>query len=400
MNTQYTFIIRCYISCALGAGLISPIFAQADFGGCLDSLQGRLEARGISASTFDRATQGLTPNMKVLELQEYQPEFKIPIWDYLARLVDDQRIADGKNQMQQWSSVLAQAERRYGVDRHALVALWGVESDYGKSMGKLPLVQSLTTLVCYGRPRKQDYFLGELANILKIVQRGDIPLGTLMGSWAGAFGHTQFMPSTFQRLAVDFDGDGRRDIVNSVPDALGSTANFLSRSGWRFGEPWGYEVRLPGGGAPGRRQSVGAWAAAGVTRADGQPLSGSGSGSARLIMPAGASGPTFLLLKNFDVLMSYNPAESYALAIAHLSDRIRGGGPLLTPWPTRDRGLSRAEIREVQNLLSSRRIYTGELDGAIGAQTHQAIKDYQSRIGLNPDGRAGGVVLEALRAGR
>jgi lytic murein transglycosylase len=387
-----------YLAFFIGQWFMVSAFAQADFGACLDSLQGRLAARGISGETFDRAAQGLTPNMKVLELQEYQPEFKIPIWDYMARLVDDQRIADGKAQLQQQSSVLAQAERRYGVDRYALVALWGVESDYGKSMGKLPLVQSLTTLVCYGRARKQDYFLGELANILKIVQRSDIPLDTLMGSWAGAFGHTQFMPSTFHRLAVDFDGDGRRDIVNSVPDALGSTANFLSRSGWRFGEPWGYEVRLPGGGAAGSRRSVGAWTAAGVTRADGQPLTG--AGIARLTMPAGANGPAFLLLKNFDVLMSYNPAESYALAIAHLSDRIRGGGPLVTPWPTRDRGLSRAEIREVQNLLSQRRIYLGELDGAIGAQTRQAIKDYQIKIGMSPDGRPGGLVLEALRAGR
>jgi lytic murein transglycosylase len=334
--------------------------------------------------------------MKVLDFQKDQPEFKTPIWDYLAGLVDDERVADGKARMAEYASALATAEQRYGVNRYVIAAVWGVESDFGNSMGKRPLVQSLSTLACYGE--RAAYFRGELMATLKIIANGDIAPDRLNGSWAGAFGQTQFMPSTFLRLAVDLDGDGRRDIVDSAPDALGSTANYLHKAGWRPGVPWGFEVRLPDGysGPSGRRNkaSMSAWAARGVTRIDGRPL---GEGEAGLLAPAGLNGPTFLVTSNFDAIYSYNAAESYALAIASLADRLAGGRPFATPWPTDNPGLSRAERRELQRLLTSRGYDVGEPDGAIGKKTKDAIADFEGKNGLAQDGRASLKVLEALR---
>ena len=324
--------------------------AQSDFRSCLAGLRSTVGA-GISAQTWTSATQSLEPDMKVLDFLNDQPEFKTPIWDYLAALVDEERVADGKAMLRQWSSALATAESRYGVDRHTIVAVWGVESDFGRAIGKRPLVQSLATLSCYGR--RQAYFRTELNATLKILDRGDVDPSHLTGSWAGAFGHTQFMPSTFLRLAVDLDGDGRRDVVDSVPDALGSTANYLDKAGWMSGQTWGFEVRLPSGfdaSVAGRtkKRPFSSWAGLGVRRVGGGALPG--EGTAGLLLPAGAQGPAFLVTKNFDAIYAYNAAESYALAIAHLSDRLRGAGPFATPWPTNDRGLSRAERREVQAL--------------------------------------------------
>jgi lytic murein transglycosylase len=375
--------------------------AQADFQSCLQGLRGAAAARGVSATTFDVVTNGLQPDMKVLDFLNDQPEFKTPIWDYLAGLVDDERIADGKAALRQYALALSTAEGRYGVDRYTIVAVWGVESDFGRAIGKRPLVQSLATLSCYGR--RQAYFRTEFVATLEILQRGDVDPAHLTGSWAGAFGHTQFMPSTFLRSAVDLDGDGKRDVVDSVADALGSTANYLKKAGWVSGLTWGYEVRLPPGfnsGLAGRtkKKPIEAWAAMGVKRVDGRPLSG--SGGAGIILPAGAGGPAFLVTRNFDAIYAYNAAESYALAIAHLSDRLRGGGPFVTPWPTNDRGLSRAERRELQALLNKRGYAVGDPDGAIGTKTKQAIADYQGRVGLERNGRASGYVLDALRAGK
>ncbi|HEX5866195.1 MAG TPA: lytic murein transglycosylase, partial [Beijerinckiaceae bacterium] len=230
----------------MAALVTGPAAAQSDFRACLASLRGEAVARGISAETFDAATRGLTPDMSVLELMDNQPEFKTPIWDYIAALVDEERVTDGRAAMRQHGQALATAESRYSVDRHIIAGVWGVESNFGKDIGGRPLVQSLTTIACHGS-RRRDYFKGELFATLKIIDNGDIQASRLRGSWAGAFGHTQFMPSTFQRLAVDLDGDGRRDVVDSVPDALGSTANVLKKAGWVTGLPWGYEVRLPSG---------------------------------------------------------------------------------------------------------------------------------------------------------
>jgi len=356
-------------------------------------------AKGVSAATFDAHTSALASDMAVIGFLDAQPEFVTPIWDYLAALVDDERIADGRGMLARWEEVLTRVEAGYGVDRTTVVAVWGVESNFGRNFGTRPLLSSLSTLSCFGR--RQAYFRGEFFTTLKIIQEGHVAPERLTGSWAGAFGHTQFMPSTFMRLAVDFDGDGRRDLVDSVPDALASTANFLKRAGWRSGEPWGFEVRLPPGfdaSSAGRRnkQPMSDWAARGVRRVDGSPLP-AGAIPAGLLLPSGAQGPAFLVTRNFDALYSYNAAESYALAIAHLSDRLRGGGPFATPWPTDDPGLSRAERRELQQLLIARGFDIGEPDGMIGTRTREALQAVQRQVGLTPDGRAGEKALRALR---
>ncbi|WP_046861754.1 lytic murein transglycosylase [Microvirga massiliensis] len=379
----------------------TPAAAQADFRSCLAGLKAKAAPRGISGSTFDAALAGVEPDLTILDLMNNQPEFKTPIWDYLGFLVDEERVGDGRDAMRRWGQALAAAEARFGVDRYVIAGVWGVESNFGKDIGGRPLVQSLATLSCYA-PRRQDYFTGELMATLKIIADGDIAPAGLRGSWAGAFGHTQFMPSTFQRLAVDFDGDGRRDIVSSVPDALGSTANFLKRAGWQSGMPWGYEVRLPGGfkaGLLGRKnkRAVSSWAAMGVTRVDGRPLSG--DYPAGIIAPAGLNGPAFLVTRNFDALYSYNAAESYGLAIAILSDILRGRPGIQTAWPTDDPPLSRAERRELQRLLTAQGYDVGEPDGRVGSKTREAIKDIERRIGMPQTGRPGGKVLSVLRRG-
>ena len=382
----------CAASAVVGIG--SP--ARADFSSCLASLRAEAERAGVSSATIERAFSGLEPDMKVLEFQREQPEFKTPIWDYVAGLVDEERVADGKAAMAKEARALARAEETYGVSRYMLTAIWGVESNFGADMGKRPLVQSLSTLVCLGE--RANYFRSELMATLKIIDRGDVPADKLTGSWAGAFGQTQFMPSTFLRLAVDFDGNGRRDIVDSAPDALASTANYLAKSGWRSGLAWGFEVKLPPGysGPSGRKakQSMSFWSARGVTRIDGRPL---GGGDAGLLLPAGPEGPAFLVTHNFDVVFSYNAAESYTLAACVLADRLAGGQGIETPWPTDDPGLSRAGRRELQALLIKRGYDVGEPDGAIGAKTKQAIADFEGKNGLTVNGRASAKVLEALR---
>jgi lytic murein transglycosylase len=382
-----------------GLAAASPTSAQADFRSCLSGLRSQAAAKGVSNQAFDLATRGIEPDLTILDLMNNQPEFKTAIWDYLAALVDDERVQDGKAAMRQWAQALAAAEARYGVDRHVIAGVWGVESNFGKDIGGRSLVQSLSTLSCYA-PRRREYFTGELMATLKIVDDGDINPANLRGSWAGAFGHTQFMPSTFQRLAVDGDGDGRRDIMASVPDAVHSTANFLRKAGWQEGLPWGYEVRLPQSfneGLAGRKNKrpLSAWAAMGVTRIDGRPLQG--DYAAGIIIPAGERGPAFIVTKNFDAVYSYNAAESYGLAIALLGDRMKGLPGIRTAWPTDDPPLSRAQRRELQQLLTARGYDVGEPDGKIGSKTREAIKDVERRIGLEPRGRPGGKVLEALR---
>jgi lytic murein transglycosylase len=388
---------RCVLP-ALLAVLASAQAAHAqDIGTCLAQLRGEALSKGIRAQTFDTALAGVVADPGVLEAMDNQPEFKIPVWDYLAVLVDAQRIEEGRARLAEWAQVLAQAEERFGVDRHTLVALWGVESDYGRQAGTRSLVRSLATVSCLGR--RQAYFRGEFMATLRILQSGDMPAAALTGSWAGAFGQTQFMPSTYERVAVDFDGDGRRDIVASVPDALGSSANYLSRAGWKRGTPWGYEVRLPEGyrGPSGRRtrNALEEWRRLGMRLADGRALAG--EGTAALLLPAGRNGPAFLVSTNFNAIYAYNASESYALAIAHLSDRLRGGDAFVTAWPTDDPGLSRAERREVQERLITRGHEIGAADGAIGPRTRQAIEAFQAASGLAVNGRAGQKLLRALR---
>jgi lytic murein transglycosylase len=381
--------------------IASVASAQGGFQSCLSGLRSDAAARGVSTATFDRAMAGVEPDMKVIEAMNNQPEFKTPIWDYLGTLVDDEKVAEGRNMLRQHASTLAAAEQRFGVDRHTIAAVWGVESDFGKARGKMPLVQALSTGACLA-PRRNAFFKGELIATLQIIQRGDVRPERLFGSWAGAFGHTQFIPSTYLRLAVDGDGDGRRDLVDSIPDALHSTANFMDKAGWVTGGTWGYEVRVPSGysGPTGRnpKQPVSTWAARGIVKFDGSALSG--SGNAGLLMPAGREGPAFLVFKNYDAAYSYNGADSYALAISLLSDRLRGRPGVQGEWPTDDLPLSREQRRELQRLLIARGFDVGEPDGAVGALTRAAIKQIEAKIGMNQTGRPGEKVLRALKSGR
>ena len=373
------------------------------FQSCLINLRSQAINAGVSGSTYDRYTQNLTPDYSVIEKLNYQPEFSTPIWDYLSGLVDDERVQAGRQKLQQHKDVLNRVSNAYGVPPETVVAVWGVESNFGDISGKYPLLQALGTLSCEGR--RQSYFRGEFFATMRILQRGDLREEQLKGSWAGAFGHTQFMPSTYEELAVDFDGDGRRDLVSSTTDALASTANFLKKRGWQTGQPWGFEVRIPDGfstSGEGRRnkKSLSYWMNQGVVRADGSSLvqgNLSESSQAGLMSPAGANGPTFLVFKNFDAIYSYNAAESYALAIAHLSDRLQGAGSFSKTWPTDDAGTSRAERREIQQYLLNRGYDIGAVDGLIGDKTRQAIRQEQIKFGLAPTGRAGQQILRAIR---
>lgn len=371
---------------------------------CLAQIKPLALASGIQNDIYDQYTKNLTPDYSVLDKLNYQPEFSTPIWDYLSGLVDDERIALGRSQLNQHQQVLSQIQNRYGVPPEVVVAVWGVESNFGNIVGKYPLLQSLGTLSCEGR--RQSYFRGEFFAAIRILQSGDLTENQLIGSWAGAFGQTQFMPSTYERLAVDFDGDGRRDLVSNTSDALASTANFLKKSGWQTGMPWGFEVKVPSGfifNNEGRRNKkpLSEWLSKGVTRIDGSPLVQGNiteNTVAGLLMPAGSSGPKFLVFKNFDAIYSYNAAESYALAIAYLSDRLKGNGPIIAPWPTDDAGTSRAERREIQTYLISKGYDIGEADGLIGDKTRQAISQEQQKLGLNPNGRAGQMFLNKIRS--
>ena len=377
--------------------------AQNDFQQCLTNLRAQAIASGVTGLTYDRYTQNLTPDYSVIEKLNYQPEFSTPIWDYLSGLVDEERVQLGQQKLAQHREVLNRVAAAYGVPAETVVAVWGVESNFGQISGSYPLLQALGTLSCEGR--RQSFFRGEFFTTMRILQRGDLTEQQMKGSWAGAFGHTQFMPSTYEELAVDFDGDGRRDLVSSTSDALASTANFLKKRGWQTGMPWGFEVRIPDdmsivGESRRNKKSLSSWMSRGVVRADGSALiqgNLSSSSAAGLMAPAGANGPVFLVFKNFDAIYSYNAAESYALAIAHLSDRLQGNGGFSKAWPTDDAGTSRAERREIQQFLLNKGYDIGTVDGLIGDKSRQAIRQEQIRLGLSPTGRAGQQILAAFR---
>ena len=382
----------------------NPTFSpNSNFQSCIANLRSQAISTGVSGSIYDQYTQNLTPDYSVIDKLNYQPEFSTPIWDYLSALVDDERVEKGRQMLAQHRDVLNRVSAAYGVPAETVVAVWGVESNFGDISGKYPLLQALGTLSCEGR--RQSYFRGEFFATMRILQRGDLREEQLKGSWAGAFGHTQFMPSTYEELAVDFDGDGRRDLVSSTSDALASTANFLKKRGWQTGMPWGFEVNIPesasvGGESRRNKKSLSSWVSRGFTRIDGTPIiqgNLSENSQAGLMMPAGANGPAFLVFKNFDAIYSYNAAESYALAIAHLSDRMQGKGAIVTPWPTNDAGTSRAERREIQNYLLKKGYAIGDADGLIGDKSRVAIQQEQIKLGLSPTGRAGQQILKAFR---
>jgi peptidoglycan lytic transglycosylase B len=373
--------------------------AAAQFGNCIEALWPEAARRGVSRANFERFTDGLTPDLSIMDKLDAQPEFTKAPWDYLDLLVSQDRIAHGRALLAQYKPVFAAVERAYGVDPAILAAFWGVESNYGTLGGQRPVLRSTATLACVGRRR--DYFRGEFLATLEILQRGDVPPDRLIGSWAGAFGPTQFMPTSFLRYAVDFNHDGRRDVVDSIPDMLASTANNLRLDGWRPEQTWGYEVILPQRfnyllSGLSHQISILQWERLGIRRANGEPFPRPFD-RASLLLPAGARGPAFLVLPNFRVIMKYNPSEDYALAIGHLADRLRGGAPFAQAWPRDERTLTLSERYRLQQLLAQRGFNSGEPDGMIGPQTRLAIRNFQASIGRTPDGFASSDVLDALR---
>jgi lytic murein transglycosylase len=381
---------------AIAAFIVITPAAAAPFATCAEGIRAGVLKAGVKADVVGEAFRDIAFDEKAVRFSRSQPEYRLAIWDYMAFLVDDARIQDGKKMMEAEARSLRAIEKTYGVDRAVLIALWGVESDYGRIEGDFFLPRAFVSLACAGR--HPAMFKTELVQALKIVAAGDVKLEDLKGSWAGAFGHTQFMPSTYRRLAVDFDRDGRKDTINSVADAIASSANYLRKSGWRSGIPWGFEVKVPrsykGPTGRGRKATASVWAKRGITRADGGALPKSGSYG--LLRPAGKSGPAFLVSRNFDALYSYNAAESYALAIGHLSDRLKGRAAFLTAWPTDDPGLSRAERKRLQELLIAQGLYKGEADGRMGPLTAAAIKEAEKKAGLKPTGRPGANILKVL----
>jgi len=373
--------------------------AAGNFSNCVAGLWPDAERRGIARDIFDRHTAGLTPDLRIMDLLDAQPEFTKTFWEYLDLLVSPERIQRGRELLAQHRAIFDRVERDYGVDRHILAAIWGIETNYGTMGGDRPVLRSTATLACIGR--RQAYFRDEFLSALEILNRGDMPAEDLKGSWAGAFGPTQFMPTTFKRYAVDFDGDGRRDVVGSVADVMASTANNLKKDGWTAGQTWGYEVVVPQGfnyllADRSQQQTVAQWETLGLQRPGGQAFPRPND-RAYLLIPAGARGPGFLMLNNFRVIMKYNPAEAYALAIGHLADRLRGGEAFAQEWPRDERALTRTERLELQQHLARRGFDVGEPDGILGTRTRVAIRDFQARSGLVPDGFASSQVLDRLR---
>ncbi|HVX78072.1 MAG TPA: lytic murein transglycosylase [Bradyrhizobium sp.] len=373
--------------------------AAANFDNCIAGMWPDAARRNISPENFRRFTAGLTPDLHIMDLLDAQPEFNKAIWDYLDILVNDNRLAIGRQILAQYKPQFDMAERVYGVDRHVIAAIWGIESNYSTQIGDRNVLQSTATLACIGR--RQAYFREEFLSALEILNHGDLRPDELRGSWAGAFGPTQFMPTAFKRYAVDADGDGRRDVVDDAADLIASTANNLKKDGWQTGETWGYEVVVPPGfnymlADRAKVMTLAQWERLGLKHADGKPFPHPAE-KAYLLAPAGAEGPGFLMLQNFRVIMKYNPAEAYALAIGHFADRLRGGGPFVQPWPRQERELSREERLELQQLLAARGFYRGTPDGQFGSQTRQALRSFQASIGAPADGFASADMLERLR---
>lgn len=367
----------------------------------VDALWPEAQKRRISRELFDRALRGIEADPEIFDLLANQPESVVAPWDYLQRLVSDARIEAGREKLAAHANLLAHIESRLGVDKHIVLAIWGIESSFGTAMGSRHVIRSLTTLAI-GDPRRPQFWRGELLAALGILEKNDISLDRMLGSWAGAMGHTQFMPSSYTAHAVDFDGDGRRDIWGSVPDALASTANYLRTHGWRVGEPWGIEVVVPAGfdhalTRPSVVKTTAEWQALGVAALGGRPLP---EGPARfsLLLPAGANGPALLTGGNFQAILKYNNAVSYALAVGHLADRIAGGPPLAASWPVNDPPLERTGREDLQRQLQRVGLDPGPLDGVIGSATRRAVREYQVKHGLTEDGWAGRLLLERLKS--
>lgn len=376
------------------AGASAATFAQ-----WVEQFWPTARAAGITRDTYDRAFKGVTPDPEVIESANFQPEYVKPIGEYMDRVVSDKRITTGQQKLVENKALLDAIEARYGVDRHILVAIWGVESNFGTQPGDKNVIRSLATLAYSGT--KATFARQQLIAALKILQRGDVTLEAMNGSWAGAMGHTQFIPTTYNSFAVDYDGDGKRDIWNDVPDSLASTASYLKVSKWRPGESWGYEVEVPKGFklasvSESTVKTLGDWQKLGIVRAGGAAYPRA-TDKATLFAPAGANGPAFLVLNNFRSILHYNTAKSYALAVGHLADRLRGDGPFVHPWPTDENHLALDQRVELQRLLVTKGLLTGDADGVIGPATLQAVKAYQRAKGLPVDGFPSRTILELLR---
>lgn len=389
-------------SLLIGAGAlaastaISPAFGAkvSDF---VDSTWQTAKARGVSRKTFEAAMGGFKPLNSVLKLTGKQPEFVSTAASYVGKRVDAAKAAQGQSMRAEWKQTLAAVSERFGVQPEIVLAIWGIETNFGGYMGGSNTVHSLATLTHAGY--RASFFGEELITSLEILDAGHVTPKQMVGSWAGAMGHPQFMPSSFMKYAVDFKGEGHKDIWNSVPDALASTANYLKAFGWRAGETWGYEVSLPQDFNYNNiwndaSAALKEWAAIGVKRANGKAFP-RGNDIASLYMPMGGSGPVFAILPNFNVIKRYNNSSSYALAVGHLADRILGSKGFVSSWPD-DTALTKAQRTELQSLLRKRGYDIGTPDGVIGPKTRAALMDFQAKAGLTPDGYASGNLLNAL----
>ncbi|MBZ9762301.1 lytic murein transglycosylase [Mesorhizobium sp. CA8] len=376
-----------------------PAFADAGFRQWVAGFRGTAVAGGVSGAVYDQAMRGIEPDPVVLEKARTQPEFTAPAWDYFDNRVHDQSVANGRAMAKKWKPWLDRIEARFGVDRNILLAIWSMESNYGEILKRDDImrnvIRSLSTLA-YGDAKRSKYARTQLIAALKILQTGDIDESHLMGSWAGAMGQTQFIPTSYQRYAVDMDGNGRRDIWNSIPDALATSANLLKKNGWQAGKTWGYEVTIPAGKLPGGAKTIAQWQALGVVRANGKPFRNL-TDKATLKVPDGRGGPAFLMIRNFSVIKAYNNADKYALAVGLLADEIAGGPGLVQDWQRPFTKLSFEERQELQKRLSEHGYYDGKFDGKIGDGSKAAIMAYQAKVGLTQDGYPSLEVLKWLR---
>ncbi len=379
---------------------VTETAGNAGFERWISSFRPRALASGIHASVFDGAFRGVRYNTSVIQKDRNQSEFTKTIWDYLASAASDTRIRNGKDALRKHRHTLDAIERRYGVDKEVVTAIWGLESAYGTYRGNIPTIEALATLAYDGRRGK--FFEAQLLAALKIIQNGDIPAHRMTGSWAGAMGHAQFIPTSYESFAVDFTGDGKRDIWSEDPtDALASTAAYLAKSGWEKGKPWGVEVRLPKGfnytlANRKIKKSPAQWAAMGVTDINGRAVPNR-NGKGSILLPAGGNGAAFMIFSNFSAIERYNTADAYVIGVGHLSDRIKGGPPIQGKWPHGDRALTFSERKELQRLLTRAGFDTQKIDGKIGPLTINAVRAFQEARGLTPDGYASLVLLQQLR---
>ena len=390
------------LSLSLGVAGVVPAAraqeaSQAEFGRFVQSLWPAAKARGVSRGTFDQAFQGVEPDPKIVALTKKQSEFVRPIWDYNDGAISTQRLDRGRQMTVEWSKTLASVEQAYGVPRSVVLGVWGMETNFGSFTGSIDVVRALATLAYTGY--RGEFFQDELLAALQILEENQVDRATMRGSWAGAMGQTQFMPSSYLKFAVDGNRDGIRDIWTSVPDALASTANYLRQHGWKPGLPWGFEVKLPQSfDYRHLRQNFARWQALGLSRVDGRAMPR--AGEATLFLPAGAGGPAFLLTENYEVIKSYNSSDAYAMGVAHLGERVLGASPIQGSWPKDRPMLDRDQRQELQQRLLSLGFYEGDPDGKLGSKTREAVRNFQLRRGLVPDGYADFAVLRELRATR